>query len=74
MQLRISIQISKYNYERDEYCKNKNRIALPAQHSMSFPGIDSEVIYIIVSIKLHIGKYMDKVHYLCGLLDHNTGK
>ena len=73
MQLRIIIQRSGYNYERDEYCKNKTEIALPAQYSMSFPAIESEVLYIIVSVKLNIGKDVDKGHYLCGVLYHNTG-
>ena len=40
---------------------------------MSFTGIDSEVLYIIVSIKLHIGKDMDKGYYVCDVLDRNTG-
>ena len=44
------------------------QISLPAQYSMSFPGIDSDVLYIIVSIKLHICKDMDKGHYVCDLL------
>ena len=40
---------------------------------MYFPGIDSEVLYIIISIKFHIGKDMDKVHYVCDVLYYNTG-
>ena len=46
--------------------------ALPAQYSMSFPGKHAEVLYIIVSIKLHIGNDMDKGHYVCDVLDYNT--
>ena len=38
---------------------------------MSFLGIKSEVVYITVSIKLHIGKDMDKDHYSCDVLDYN---
>ena len=38
---------------------------------MSFLGIKSEVVYITVSIKLHIGKDMDKGHYSCDVLDYN---
>ena len=40
---------------------------------MSLPGICSEVLYIIVYIKLNIGKDMDKGHYVCYVLDYNTG-
>ena len=39
---------------------------------MSFPN-NPEVLYILVSIKLHIGNYMDKGHYVCDVLDYNTG-
>ena len=39
---------------------------------MSFPD-KPEVLYILASIKLHIGNDMDKGHYVCDLLDHNTG-
>ena len=39
---------------------------------MSFTN-EPKVIYIIVSIKLHIGNYMDQGHYVCDLLDYNTG-
>ena len=39
---------------------------------MYFPGIDTEVIYIIVSIKYHIVNDMYKGHYVCNVLDHNT--
>ena len=74
MQLRIFLQRSDYNYERNEYFKNKRKISLPAQYYMSFPGIESEVFYILVSINLHIGKYMDKGNYVCDVLDYNTGE
>ena len=40
---------------------------------MYFPGIDAEVLYIIVSVNLHIGNGMDKGHYVCDILDYNTG-
>ena len=40
---------------------------------MSFPGIDSEVLYILVYIKLNFGKDMEKGHYVCDVLDYNTG-
>ena len=39
---------------------------------MPFLCIYSEVIYIIISTKLCIGKYIDKVHYVCDVLDYNT--
>ena len=39
---------------------------------MSFPD-NPEVLYILVSIKLHIANDMDKGHYVCDLLDYNTG-
>ena len=50
----------------------KQKIALPAQYSMSFPN-NTEVLYIIFSINLNIGNDIDKGHYVCDLLDHNTG-
>ena len=71
MQLRISLQRSNFNFE-NVFCKNKLKIALPDQYSMSFPD-NPEVLYIIVSIKLHIGNDMDKGHYVCDLLYYNTG-
>ena len=39
---------------------------------MSFPN-DPNVIYIIVSIKFHIGNDMDQGQYVCDVLDYNTG-
>ena len=40
---------------------------------MSFTGQDTEVIYILVSIKLHIGNNMDNGQYVCDVLYCNTG-
>ena len=73
MQLIIFFQRPEYNFVRDEFSKNKTKTALPAQYSMSFPGIYSKVLYIIVSIKLHIGNDIDKGHYVCYVLYYNTG-
>ena len=39
---------------------------------MYFPGKHTEVVYILVYIKLNIGTYMDSGHYVCGVLDYNT--
>ena len=39
---------------------------------MSFPN-NPKVIYILVTIKLHIVIDMDQRNYVCGLLDYNTG-
>ena len=72
MQLRISLQRSHYNVKNNIFCKNKTKIALQAQYSMCFPN-NSEVLYIIVSIKLHIGNDMEQGNYLCDVLDYNTG-
>ena len=69
MQLRISLQISNFNYKKNEFFKNKTKIALPDQYSMSFPDKHPEVLYILVSIKLHIVNDMDKVHYVRDVLD-----
>ena len=74
MQLRMFFQRSEYNSVRYEYWKNKSKVALPSQYSMSFSGSHDEVFYILVSIKLHVGKYMDISHYACDVLDYNTGK
>ena len=73
MQLNISLQRSKYNMKNNEYCKNQTKIALPDRYYMYLSDIDSEVIYILVSIKLHIGNDMDKGHYVCDVLDYNIG-
>ena len=73
MQLRIFLQRSEYNFQGDQYDKNKTKIALPDQYSMPFPDIDAEVLYIISSIKIYIGNYIDKGHYVWGVLDYNTG-
>ena len=40
---------------------------------MSFPDKNPEVLYILVSIKLNIGNYMNKGHYVCDILYYNTG-
>ena len=72
MQLRISLQKSNFNDEK-RILQNKTKIALPDQYSMSFPDKHPELIYIHVFIELHIGNDMDKVHYVCGVLDYNTG-
>ena len=39
---------------------------------MSFPN-NPKVIYILVSIKLHIGNDMDQGQYVCDVLDYITG-
>ena len=72
MQLIISLQISNFNFEKNVFCKNKTKISLPAQYSTSFPD-NPEVLYILVSIKLHIGNDIDKGHYVCDVLCYNTG-
>ena len=72
MQLRISLQRSNFNFGKDIFCQNKTKIALPAQYSISFPNYP-EVLYILVSIKLHIGNDIDKGHYVYDVLDYNTG-
>ena len=72
MQLRIFRQTSEFNFEK-EYCKNKTKLALPAQYSMYFPDKHPEVLYIIFSIYPHIGNDMDKGHYVCEILNYNTG-
>ena len=50
----------------------QKKTALPAQFSMSFTYIDYEVLYIMVYIKLHIGKDMDNGHDVCDVLYYNT--
>ena len=39
---------------------------------MYFPVKHAEVLYILVSIKFHIGNDMDKGHYICDVFDYNT--
>ena len=68
MNIIIFLQRSEYNFERDEYFKNKTNFSLPSQYSMSFPGKYAEAVYIIASIKLHIGKNMYGGHYVCDVL------
>ena len=58
--------------KKNEFCKNKTKIALPDQYYMSFPDKHPEVFYIIFSINLHIGNDMDKGHYVYVVLDYNT--
>ena len=38
---------------------------------MAFPDEHAEVLYIIFSIRLHIGNYMDRCHFVCDVLDYN---
>ena len=40
---------------------------------MSFSGRNDEVVYIIVSIKINVGKDMGSCRYYSDVLDHNTG-
>ena len=54
MNLRIFLQRPEYNFGRDEYWKNKTKIALPEQYSMSFQDTHAEVVYIIVTMKIRI--------------------
>ena len=56
MQLRILLQRKEYNSDTSEYCK---KIALPLQYSISFLGSNDEVIYILVSTNINLGKDMD---------------
>ena len=72
MQLRIFLQRSEYNFETNEYWKNKTKFACPDLYSMSFLGKHAEVIYILVYIKIHIGNDMYKSHYACDVLDYST--
>ena len=72
IQLRISLQRSHYNAKNNIFCKNKTKIALPDQYSMSFPNYP-KVLYILVYIKLHIGNDMEQGHYVCDVLYYNTG-
>ena len=65
MQLRIFLQISDSNFEKNECYKNKTKISLPAKYSVSFTDKHAEVIYILVYIKLHIGDDMNQGHYVC---------
>ena len=62
MQLRIYLQRSNFNDLKSKFCKNKTKIALPAQYSMSFPDKHPEALYILVSLKLHIGNYIRLQH------------
>ena len=72
MQIRIFLQRSEYDFQREEYCKNKTKFALLSQYSMSFTGQGAEVLYIIVSIKLDIAHYVDIGHYICDVLYNST--
>ena len=58
--------------ETDSFCKNKTKIALSAQYFLSCPN-NPEVIYVLVSIKYYIANDLDQVHYVCDVLDYNTG-
>ena len=73
MDFRIFLQISEYNFEKYEYCKSRTKIDFPAQYYMYFQDKNADVVYILVSIKLHIGNDMDCVHYVCDILYYNTG-
>ena len=72
MQLRKSLQRYYYNMENNVHCKNKTKISLPDQYSMSFPN-NRELLYILLSIKLNIGNDMDQRHQVCDILYYNTG-
>ena len=40
---------------------------------MSFQDRHADMVYIIVSIKLHLGNDMDSCHCVCDILYYNTG-
>ena len=70
MNLRIFLQISEYKCLREKYCKE----TFP--YHPNFRCISSkydEVVYIIVFIKIHVGKDMDHVHYGCDVFYYSTG-
>ena len=50
--------------ETDSLCKNKTKIALSAQYFLSCPN-NPEVIYVIISIKYHIGNDLDQDRKYC---------
>ena len=72
MRLRISLQRYNYNIEKNIFCKNKTKIALPAQYSLSFPD-NPEVLSILVSINLNSGNDIDKGYRVFDVLDHKIG-
>ena len=71
--LGIFLQRSEYTGIRYEYCKHKTKISLTLQYSMYFSDKHDEVVYIMISIKIHVGKDMDSGHYVWDILDYNTG-
>ena len=73
MQRRIFLQMLEYNSKRYEYCKNIKTLPFHYIIICLFSGINDEVVYIIVSIKIHVGQDMDSGQYYCGVLDYNTG-
>ena len=38
---------------------------------MSFSGSYDKVVYVLLSIKISVCKYMDIGHYLCNVLNYN---
>ena len=49
--------------------QKKTKISLPAKYFMTFPDKHADVLYNIVSLKIHTGNDMDKGNYVCDLLD-----
>ena len=58
-------------WKQKVYAKTTKK-PLSAQYSLYRPN-DPEVIYVIVSIKYHIGNDLDQGQYICDVLDYNTG-
>ena len=73
MQLRIFLQRSEYNSDKDGFQINKTNIAIPSQYSVYFTGSDDELVYIMVSIKIRVGKDIDSGNSYWYVLDYNTG-
>ena len=65
MNIIIFLQIPEYNFERDEYCKNKTKTALPSQYSMHFSDKHNVAVYILVAINIHVVNGMDGGNYVC---------
>ena len=72
MQLRIYLQRSHFNVKTTYSAKIKPKYPFQLNTPCPFQN-NPKVLYILVSIKLHIGNDMDQGNYVCDVLDYNTG-
>ena len=72
MVLRILLQIKHDNWKTKSSKKNL-RMEITSEYPFNFPQEMENVTYTLVFVNDHDGNSMSPGHYLCDILDFNTG-